>query len=59
MLVFVQNVHTKRSEAMLTLQQSPAKTHTDVLTKGKANGDAGMTLPVSSQFPQNEVSYAL
>jgi hypothetical protein len=59
MLVSVQNVRRKMGEAMLTLQQSPTKSHTDVLSKGQANDDAGMSLPVSSQFPENEVSYAL
>jgi hypothetical protein len=53
----VQNVNTKRGEATLTLKQSPIRSHTDVLTKGQASDDAGTTLTVSSQFPENEVGH--
>jgi hypothetical protein len=58
-LVSVQNIHAKRDEVTATMERCPTESHTGILTEVHPNCDAGVTLPASSEYPENEVSYVL
>jgi hypothetical protein len=54
-LVFVQNIHAKRDEAM-PMEPCPTESHTGVQAEVHTNCDADVTLPATSENPENEVS---